>query len=187
MKGSLRTGASLARLARSLYEEADRLIEEEERAALEAYFDALSACIVGADPGTPAIDLRQQILAFIHRYLSEPTLGPSEIASAMGISVRHLHRLFLLTGSSLGDYVRNRRLEGCRRDLANPYMRERSITEIAFFWGFSDSAHFSHAFKKQFGVSPRRFRVQCLHGGAATTGLFPNSSIDDILNLGKPN
>jgi AraC-like DNA-binding protein len=32
----------------------------------------------------------------------------------------------------------------------------RSATEIAFALGYSSLAHFSHAFKKKFGVSPNQ-------------------------------
>jgi AraC-like DNA-binding protein len=33
-----------------------------------------------------------------------------------------------------------------------------SISEICFRWGFNGSAHFSRAFRDQYGVSPREFR-----------------------------
>ena len=33
------------------------------------------------------------------------------------------------------------------------------ITEIAFRWGFNDSAHFSKAFRAEFGQSPRAYRA----------------------------
>jgi AraC-like DNA-binding protein len=59
-------------------------------------------------------------------------------------------------------------LTGCRSDLANPSMKQRTITEIAFGWGFSDSAHFSHCFRKQFGLSPRAFRSQAASEASTT-------------------
>jgi len=104
-------------------------------------------------------------------------LEPAEIAYAVEISVRHLHRLFLVTGGTLGEYIRARRLKGCRSDLANPCMRHKTITEIAFCWGFSDSAHFSHSFRKQFGLSPRAFRAR-----AATEGKWiEGDAVQDLL------
>jgi AraC-like DNA-binding protein len=105
-------------------------------------------------------DLIHHALRFIDSHFTESTLTPAEVASAMGISLRHLHRIFSSTGCTLGDYVRARRLEQCRDDLLNPRLQERSITEIAFGRGFSDAAHFSHSFRKQFGISPRSFRAQ---------------------------
>lgn len=159
--GRSRIGATLFRLSQSLYEEAHMMKEEEGAAALDAYFEILSACLgVHASPSLSGIELRTWIQRFIETHIAEPTLAPPEIALAAGISVRHLHRLFSVSGITLGDYVRARRLEQCRNDLADPRLRSKNITEIAFLWGFSDSAHFSHSFRKQFGVSPRAFRSQ---------------------------
>ena len=165
IRGNSCDGAALCRLSRSLYEEAGRMGEEEGSVALEAYFEVLAACLgERSHHGPRAVDLRRQIHRYIESHLSESSLGPAEIAASMGISVRHLHRLFLITGSTLGEHIRSRRLRGCRGDLANEGMRGRTITEIAFFWGFSDSAHFSHAFRKAVGISPRAFRAQALAG-----------------------
>jgi AraC-like DNA-binding protein len=154
-------GSILSRLSQSLYEEAERFEEEEATAALNAYFQILSACIGRAqiaeqDPPQP----RPRIQRFIDEHLSDPGLRPAEIAAAADISTRHLHRLFSKSGGTLGDCIRERRLEQCRNDLANPNLGRKTITEIAFSWGFSDSAHFSRSFRKQFGISPRKFRAQ---------------------------
>ena len=154
-------GAALSRLSLSLYEEAERLKEEEAAATLDAYFQILSACIGGAETSERrSPEPRLRIQKFIDDHLSDPELGPAKIAAAAQISVRHLHRLFSNTGSTVGDFIRARRLEQCRNDLANPRLRGKTITEIAFSWGFSDSAHFSHSFRRQFAVCPRIFRAQ---------------------------
>ena len=154
-------GATLSRLSQSLYEEAERLNVEEATAALDAYFQILSACFGRAESSEQRPpELRSRIQRFIDEHLSDPGLGPAEIARVADISVRHLHRLFSSSGGTLGNCIRARRLERCRNDLANPRLRGKTITEIAFFWGFSDSAHFSRSFRRQFGVSPRTFRAQ---------------------------
>lgn len=154
-------GANLSRLSQSLYEEAERLKGEEATAALDSYFRILSACI-GSTDSQPrnSEQLRPRIQRFIDEHLSDPRLGPAEIAAAAEISVRHLHRVFSGGGSTLGDCIRARRLEQCRNDLANPRLHGKTITEIAFSWGFSDSAHFSRSFRQQFGICPRVFRAQ---------------------------
>jgi AraC-like DNA-binding protein len=165
INGSAGLGATLCRLSQSIFEEAERMQGEEGAAALDAYFGILAGCLGGAaTPTARGPELNGRIQRFIDAHISEPTLGAEEIASAMGISVRHLHRILSVTGSTLGDCIRSRRLEHCRNDLANPRWRERTITEIAFSWGFNDSAHFSHSFRKQFGVSPRAFRAEIATG-----------------------
>jgi AraC family transcriptional regulator, positive regulator of tynA and feaB len=157
-------GGALFRLANSLYREADSLSQEEAAAMLEAYFGVLSGCVEvpRTDPG--GLGSGDRILAcietFIEGHLAETTLGPMEVAAAVGISVRHAHRLFAKKGCTIGDWIRQRRLERCRADLAAPRLRGRTITDIAFGWGFSESAHFSRSFKQLFGICPRTFRSQ---------------------------
>jgi AraC family transcriptional regulator, positive regulator of tynA and feaB len=160
--GDAGPGVTLFRVSRSLYQDAEMWKAEEGTAALDAYFNILSATIghskADVSVGQHCAELSSRIQSFIEAHLTEPTMGPAEIASAVGISVRHLHRLFSLRGHTVGDWIRWKRLLQCRRDLADPRLRGRTITEIAFFWGFSDSAHFSRCFKTQFGICPRAFR-----------------------------
>src|SRR5581483_2092631 len=88
----------------------------------------------------------------------DPGLTPAQIAAATGISVRHLHRLFGDRGCTVAEWIWQQRLDRCRTDLYHSQASGRSITEIAFSWGFSDSAHFSRCFRKTFGLSPREFK-----------------------------
>jgi len=160
--GAFGLGATLSRLATSLYEEADRLTLQEGRAAVEGYLHILFGCLGHPELGPTTqfhqAELCTRIDQFIEEHLAEPTLNPAEIALAASVSVRHLHRLFVTKGCTVAESIRERRLERCRADLADPRLSAKNITEIAFDWGFSDSAHFSRCFKKQFGISPRAFR-----------------------------
>ncbi|NPV70062.1 MAG: helix-turn-helix domain-containing protein [Firmicutes bacterium] len=61
-------------------------------------------------------------------------------------------------GVSVSNWIMHRRLEQCRRELVRIGPVRDSITEIAFRWGFNDSAHFSKAFKRLFGLSPRDYQ-----------------------------
>lgn len=76
--------------------------------------------------------------------------------------MRHLYRLFAGKGWTVTAWIRERRLEHCRSDITDPRLADWSITDIAFRWGFSDSSHFSHCFRNEFGVSPRQLRIQAL-------------------------
>ena len=162
ISGRTGLGATLFRLATSLYEQAEEMSLEDGVVAIEAYLDILAGCISRPDSVSTKLarcaQLRPRIEYFIETHLPEPTLCPAGIAAATGISVRHLHRLFAAKSCTVAEWIRERRLERCRTDLSDPHLRERNITDIALSWGFSDSAHFSHCFKKEFGVSPREFR-----------------------------
>jgi AraC-like DNA-binding protein len=106
---------------------------------------------------TRAAKLRQ-VKDYIALHLSEPDLSPARVASAMKISVRQLHLLFEPTGTSFAEHVLGRRLEECRSLLESPSGRSRSITDIAYAWGFNSLASFYRAFGQRFGVSPGALR-----------------------------
>jgi AraC-like DNA-binding protein len=99
-----------------------------------------------------------RICQTIETLLSDPDLTLGRVAEADGVSPRYLQKLFASAGHSFSSYLRTRRLERCRLDLTSPICAGLSISEICFRWGFNGSAHFSRAFKDQYGVSPREYR-----------------------------
>ena len=101
-----------------------------------------------------------RICQTIERRLDDPELSPSRVAQGEGISERYLQKLFEGVGDNFTHYVRERRLQRAWADLSNPAKAQQSISEIAFRFGFSDSAHFSRTFRQRFGLSPREFRQQ---------------------------
>lgn len=156
-------GATLCRLAASVYEEAREYEEREGAAALHAYLELFAACLKdreGEEEEDRKGRLSSRIKSYVEAHLVEPGLNPTGIAEAIGISLRHLHRVFGHKGITLGNWIRKRRLEQCRQELLSSRARRRSITEIAYSWGFSDSAHFSRSFRREFGIAPRELRRQ---------------------------
>ena len=114
---------------------------------------------LGGVAGARAYHL-QRICQRIETLLSEPDLAIGTVARAEGVSIRYLQRLFKEAGNSFIHYLRTRRLERCRADLASSFHADLSISEICFRWGFNGSAHFSRAFRKAYGMSPREYRQQ---------------------------
>ena len=100
----------------------------------------------------------QRIWQSIENSLGDADLSISRIAEEHQLSVRYVQKLFEDSGQSFSTYVRRRRLEQCRADLANKLNADVSITATCFRWGFNDSATFSRAFRDEFGVSPRQYR-----------------------------
>jgi AraC-like DNA-binding protein len=45
-----------------------------------------------------------------------------------------------------------------RRDLADPLMAPKSITQLATFRGLSDAGYYSRIFKDTFGMTPTEWR-----------------------------
>ena len=98
------------------------------------------------------------IKTFIEQNLRDTDLDTCMITRYSGLSARYINGLFEDEGTSLMRYVWKRRMENCRKDILNPVYADHRLSDIAFRWGFNDAAHFSRAFKQQFGCSPREFR-----------------------------
>jgi AraC-like DNA-binding protein len=109
-------------------------------------------------PGTRGRALLMSVQAFIEQHLGDPGLSPDAIARSHHISVRYLYKLFETQGTTVGEWIRHRRLEHCRRDLLDPGLRDRPAYAIAARWGFFDPAHFTRAFRAAHGHPPAEYR-----------------------------
>ncbi|MGW5144686.1 AraC-like ligand-binding domain-containing protein [Rhodococcus koreensis] len=112
--------------------------------------------------------LRVRVGSFIEDHLSDPGLDTTMVAAAHHISVRHLQKIFEADGTPVGGWIRERRLEQCRRDLLDPRLCHLPVAAVGARWGFSDPAHFSRLFKTRFGVTAGRYRSA---GGALDQAL----------------
>jgi AraC family transcriptional regulator, positive regulator of tynA and feaB len=90
--------------------------------------------------------------------LAQRGMRCADVAAAAGMSVRYANHLRRQDGTSLERYLQHRRLEKCRDALRDPGQSHRSISEIAFAWGFSDASHFTRSFKAAYGLAPRDYR-----------------------------
>ena len=109
---------------------------------------------------------REQIKAHVRANLRDPGLSVGRIAEGLRLSTSTLHRAFAGESVSITDWIWSQRLEGVRAELCDPGMRTRSISELAFSWGFNDAAHFSRAFKARYGCTPRELRESVPRAGA---------------------
>ncbi|MGW3178498.1 helix-turn-helix domain-containing protein [Kitasatospora sp. NPDC001119] len=101
----------------------------------------------------------ERVKDHILRNLHDPDLRPSTIAEATFMSVRFLHKLFHLEGTTVSSWIRAQRLERCSRDLLRPVAAELGIAGIARRWGFANSSHFSRAFRAAYGMPPRDWQL----------------------------
>ncbi|KEY49031.1 helix-turn-helix domain-containing protein [Citrobacter amalonaticus] len=85
-----------------------------------------------------------------------PALSLDDIAGKSGYSKWYLQRIFKkITGLSIGQYVRERRLSEAAKDLLSSH---DTILTIALKYGFESQPTFTRAFRKKFGHAPGQFR-----------------------------
>lgn len=145
--------------------------------------DLIATAILASSerPLEPSRVTLTRVKLWIERHLSE-ALSAEIIATQCGLSSRHLNRLFAGENTSLMQFVLDRRLARCHRDLTDPAMRGRSITDVALSAGFSDLSHFSRTYRARFGYSPRETRLGLLRGVAGA----PRNSGNEGQAVGAP-
>lgn len=104
------------------------------------------------------IAVLSQVKAYIRDRLADPSLSPQHVSDATNLSSRHLRKLFAEDGSSIRQYILERRLALCASDLRDPHFLKIPINTIAFRHGFKDAAHFSRAFRAQFALTPSEYQ-----------------------------
>lgn len=111
--------------------------------------------------------LLHEAISYIEHHLDDPDLGPARIADYLYISVRQLHSRFAAHRLTVASYIRNRRLQAIRQDLANPLLGNETVHTISARYGLYDPSHVSKAFKAEYGESPSAYRARVLQADAA--------------------
>ncbi|MBE1594616.1 helix-turn-helix domain-containing protein [Streptomyces stelliscabiei] len=102
---------------------------------------------------------------YIDRHLHDPALASAQVARIMGISVRHLGRIFEPTGRSParhGTAHHGTALTGAHRQRTGPGARQTTIADVAHRWGFSGQAHFARLFRSRIGLTPSEARAEAM-------------------------
>lgn len=138
-------------------------LDDDQRARMGDQLLELVVCTLRAqDQEAPPDERAMQparlraVQRWIEEHLCDPELSLEQIAAANGLSLRYLHFLFEQCEMSVSKWLWDRRLKLCYDAILSG--DGRTVTEIAFDHGFNSSAHFSTAFRRKFGISPRELR-----------------------------
>ena len=98
-------------------------------------------------------DFIEKINDEIKDNLNDSSFGVEQLAQNINLGTSQLYRkLKQLTGQVPNEYIRSFRLQVAADALsANPGI---SVKNVMYEVGFESASHFSHAFKKKFGVNP---------------------------------
>jgi AraC family transcriptional regulator, positive regulator of tynA and feaB len=129
----------------------------------EQAIDLMALALAKATESRPRLSSSRSLIlmslkAAVDARLSDPALDVKTVAVAAGVSVRYANSLLAQENTSLMRLIQTRRLARCLKALEDPSQSQRTVSEIAYSWGFSDMTHFGRIFKKAYGVLPSEYR-----------------------------
>ncbi len=100
-------------------------------------------------------DILYKVINYVHKH-TNTDLKVEKIAKEIGYSRTHLSRKFTKElGFSLSTFIRRCKLEESKNLLI---YTNKSISQISSYLCFSSQSHFQKAFKKQYGLTPYKYR-----------------------------
>ncbi|MDJ0897094.1 MAG: AraC family transcriptional regulator ligand-binding domain-containing protein [Alphaproteobacteria bacterium] len=119
--------------------------------------DAEEARLRRTAPAHSFVDTLRQLVGTLLTEEGAPRI--ETIAEIAGTSVRSLQRRLAANGLSHTEIVDQARYQAATRLLQDADIR---ITDVAMDLGYTDSAHFTRAFKRWAGITPREYRTHQL-------------------------
>ena len=105
-----------------------------------------------------AYDTIARAIEILAKQYADPQISVNSMAEQLSMSAGYFSRIFNeVTGSSFPDYVNNLRLEKAQELLKT--QKNMTIREITHSVGYSSESYFSASFKKKYGLSPSKYRI----------------------------
>jgi AraC family transcriptional regulator of adaptative response / DNA-3-methyladenine glycosylase II len=140
-------------------------------AAQRAGFRSCKRCRPDATPGSPAWDVRADLVGRAMRLIADGVVdreGVKGLAARLAVSERHLHRLLVETaGAGPIAIARAHRAQTARVLVETTDMR---FADVAFAAGFSSIRQFNDTVKEVFARSPRELRARASSKQVAAPG-----------------
>ena len=102
--------------------------------------------------------MRDQVRDHIVQRCSETSLRAEDVASALNVSTRTLHRVLAACAETFGAMLIQARVDLAVRMLQSPLFDRLTTAEIGRRAGFSDASHFVKVLRSRTGQTPLRIR-----------------------------
>lgn len=100
-------------------------------------------------------NILRKLIGIIEEKISEPDLSATILASEIGMSRSVLYaKLKEITGQSVNEFVRTVKLKKASLALIQ---NNKTVSEIAYMFGFNTPQYFTKCFKEEFGTTPKEF------------------------------
>lgn len=128
--------------------------------AIELLRAVVAAHVDDAELGREPLDasLALRVRRYISTNLRDRDMSTDSIAAAHHVSPRHLYNVMARDGVRLHEFIRQQRLEACRRELRDGTRAHLAVATIGAHWGFVDPSHFGRVFKAAYAMTPHEWR-----------------------------
>lgn len=157
------TGSILAANLRAFAREA---FARTSNASIKPFLPDLASMIIktfSQDP-LPNVDTgsaaKEKITRYIEDNYMQSNLSAKQVAQACGLSERQLYRLLSNSEETFLGTVRRVRLERACGRLRRE--QDTTICEISYDCGFSSPSFFSQVFRRSYGLTPERYRLEAI-------------------------
>lgn len=99
-----------------------------------------------------------RIKEFVTSNISNAELSATMISEKLRISKRYLFDAFSNEEVSLSNFIQESRLKNALDLLSNEKFKHLSISDVAFYVGYSNVSHFSTSFKNKFNTTPSEYK-----------------------------
>jgi AraC-like DNA-binding protein len=104
------------------------------------------------------------VLAQINENFADQQFSTRVVAERLGLSVRYVQDLVQGSWLSITDRIMARRLDKARTLLTEDRQCVLRISDVAGACGFNELSYFHRSFRRRFGASPAKFRIQSMNG-----------------------
>jgi len=130
----------------------DRPMPAFDREAWHRHSDTLGRALAQRNRARPTA---ARVTSAVFAALGRDRIDQGQIARALGLSRRTLHRRLEAEGTGFSEIVNSCRLRLAQRQLAE---RETPLSQLAVELGYSDQSAFTRAFRQHSGLTPGAYR-----------------------------